>query len=161
MVSAFFTSVILIPLFAAVVLYHLETFDPAPLPEHELTQKGQPFSVPTKNSQMLLGSERIGSGELPGPEDIAYDPKTGVVYTGCEDGWIRRVTLTDSAADSVVENWVNTGGRPLGLAHGLHGDVIVADAHKVGFLFKFEFRYTLKRMFKYNKSPVATCKFLK
>ncbi|KAL8518989.1 hypothetical protein ACS0TY_010080 [Phlomoides rotata] len=69
---------------------------------------------------MLLGSEGIRYGELSGPEDIAYDPKTGVVYTRCEDGWIRRVTLRDSPTDSVVEKWVNTGGRPLGLAHMLH-----------------------------------------
>ncbi|KAL8532184.1 hypothetical protein ACS0TY_008691 [Phlomoides rotata] len=79
---------------------------------------------------MLQGSEKIGHGELLMPEDIAYDPKTGVIYTGCHDGWISRVTLNDSAADSVVEKWINTGGRPLGIAHGLHGEVIVADADK-------------------------------
>ncbi|KAL8532185.1 hypothetical protein ACS0TY_008692 [Phlomoides rotata] len=123
-------TILAIPVLAAVLLYQLETFDPASFPEHELTQKGPPLFVPNKNSRLLLGSEKIGYGELPGPEDIAYDPKTGVVYTGCEDGWIRRVILSDSAADSVVEKWVNTGGRPLGLAHGLHGEVIVADAVK-------------------------------
>ncbi|KAL8549993.1 hypothetical protein ACS0TY_008715 [Phlomoides rotata] len=110
-------TILAIPVLAAVLLYQLETFDPAPFPEHELTQKGPPLFVPNKNSRLLLGSEKIGYGELPGPE-------------WCEDGWIRRVILSDSAADSVVEKWVNTGGRPLGLAHGLHGEVIVADAVK-------------------------------
>ncbi|CAI9758046.1 unnamed protein product [Fraxinus pennsylvanica] len=35
------------------------------------------------------------------------------------------------AAESKVERWVNTGGRPLGLVHGHHGEVIIADAVKV------------------------------
>lgn len=76
---------------------------------------------------MLRGADKIGIGELLAPEDIAYEPKSGVIYTGCVDGWIKRVRLNDS----VVQNWVNTGGRPLGLAHGHHGEVIVADADKV------------------------------
>lgn len=34
-------------------------------------------------------------------------------------------------ADSVVENWVHTSGRPLGLALEKTGELIVADAHLV------------------------------
>lgn len=75
---------------------------------------------------MLHGSEKIGEGKLLGPEDIVYDPKLGVIYTSCGDGWIKRVTVNDS----VVEEWVNTGGRPLGLALGYAGEVYVADAFK-------------------------------
>ena len=73
----------------------------------------------------------MGMGKLTGPEDLAYDEKEGVIYTGCDDGWIKRVTVSESAADSVVENWVNTGGRPLGLAFGNNGEFIVADGNKV------------------------------
>ncbi|KAH6807993.1 Calcium-dependent phosphotriesterase superfamily protein [Perilla frutescens var. frutescens] len=119
-----------IPVLAAVLLYRSESFEPAAYPEHELTQMGPPLKVPKRNNRFLEGSEKIGEGKLVSPEDIAYDPKAGVVYTGGEDGWISRVTLNDSAADSVVEKWVNTGGRPLGIAHGLHGELIVADSYK-------------------------------
>ncbi|KAI3462296.1 hypothetical protein Pfo_018959 [Paulownia fortunei] len=126
--SAIFISII--PVLAAVLLYQLDPFDPAPYPEHELTQKGPTLFVPKRNSHMLRGSEKIGYGQLAAPEDIAYDLKTGAIYTGCVDGWVSRVTLNSSAADSVVEKWANTGGRPLGIVHGLHGEVIVADADK-------------------------------
>lgn len=124
----------ILPVIAAVALYHLDPFDPAAFPDHELTRTGQqPFTVPRKNSHMLLGSEKIGYGELPAPEDIAYDPDSGFIYTGCLDGWVNRVAVKGCAADCAVEKWVNTGGRPLGIAHGLHGEVIVADAYKVIF----------------------------
>ncbi|PKI26132.1 hypothetical protein CRG98_049179, partial [Punica granatum] len=75
---------------------------------------------------MLDGSERLGEPKLPGPEDIAYDPESGIIYTGCADGWVRRVRLNDST----VEEWVNTGGRPLGLVLGPHKEVIVTDTEK-------------------------------
>ncbi|KAL0291266.1 UNVERIFIED_CONTAM: protein STRICTOSIDINE SYNTHASE-LIKE 5 [Sesamum angustifolium] len=122
--------ILLLPVVVAVFLYQLDRFDPAPYPEQELTQKEPPLFVPKRNSHMLRGSEKIGYGQLPAPEDIAYDAKTGAIYTGCEDGWVNRVVLNASAGDPVVENWVNTGGRPLGIVHGLHGEVMVADADK-------------------------------
>ncbi|XP_019172183.1 PREDICTED: protein STRICTOSIDINE SYNTHASE-LIKE 6-like isoform X1 [Ipomoea nil] len=120
---------VLVPVILGVVIYQLDSFDPAPYPAHELTQ-GSPAVAPKRNGRLLHDSEKIGVGRLSGPEDIVYDPKTGVIYTGCMDGWVKRVTVNESsAADSAVEDWVNTGGRPLGLAHGLHGEVIVADAY--------------------------------
>nr|KYP35928.1 Adipocyte plasma membrane-associated protein [Cajanus cajan] len=76
-------------------------------------------------------SEIVAQGEVVGPEDLAYDKRRRVIYTGCEDGWIKRVTVADSVADTVVENWVNTGGRPLGLALEKSGELMVADAVKV------------------------------
>ncbi|KAL2333902.1 hypothetical protein Fmac_015115 [Flemingia macrophylla] len=75
-------------------------------------------------------SEVVAVGELVGPEDLAYDKRRRVIYTGCEDGWIKRVTVADSVADTVVENWVNTGGRPLGLALEKSGELMVADGYK-------------------------------
>ncbi|XP_057809356.1 protein STRICTOSIDINE SYNTHASE-LIKE 5-like [Salvia miltiorrhiza] len=120
-------AIAVIAVLAAAVLYRLETFEAAAYPEHELTRVGAPALVAAKrNDRLLRGSEKIGEGKLVGPEDIAYDPKTGVIYTGGEDGWISRVSVTES----VVEKWVNTGGRPLGIVHGVHGEVIVADAYK-------------------------------
>ncbi|KAH7852677.1 hypothetical protein Vadar_027801 [Vaccinium darrowii] len=119
---------LLLPVLAAVILYQLDSFDPAPLPIHEFS--AQPVFVPLRNPRLLGDGERVGEGQLLGPEDLAYDPKSGLIYTGCYDGWIKRVTVNESAADSVVESWVNTGGRPLGLVMGHDDDVIVADAVK-------------------------------
>ncbi|KAM3709951.1 hypothetical protein ACB098_02G214700 [Castanea mollissima] len=124
---AFFVTV-LVPVLAAILLYQLDSFDPAPLPLHELTR--HVITVPTQNDHMLRVSEFVGVGNLIGPEDVAYDAKSGVIYTGCADGWISRVTVNDSAADSVVEKWVNTGGRPLGIAFGHNNELIVADPEK-------------------------------
>lgn len=112
----------------ALIVVQLDTYETVAYP---LTELGETMYVPArKNSASLSGVEKIGSGQLIGPEDIIYDPKSGVAYTGCHDGWIKRVTLSDSLTESVVENWVNTGGRPLGLAVDESGDVFVADAYK-------------------------------
>ncbi|KAM7519998.1 hypothetical protein LguiB_018960 [Lonicera macranthoides] len=107
---------ILAPVVVAVLIYQLDSFDPAPIPG--LTQVT--VFVPKRNSRMLQGSEKIGVQQLLAPEDIAYDPDSRVFYTGSIDGWVKRVTV----ADFVVENWVNTGGRPLGIALGRNRDVI-------------------------------------
>ncbi|KAF7136010.1 hypothetical protein RHSIM_Rhsim08G0028400 [Rhododendron simsii] len=119
---------LLLPVLAAAILYRLDSFDPAPIPTHEFS--GQPVFVPLQNPRLLEEAERVGVGELLGPEDLAYDPRLGVIYTGCSDGWIKRVTVNESAPDSVAENWVNTGGRPLGLVLGRDNQLIVADAVK-------------------------------
>ncbi|KAE8693449.1 adipocyte plasma membrane-associated protein-like [Hibiscus syriacus] len=115
----------LFPVVAAMVVYQLDSFDPSPLPIHELGQK-RPLVVSLRNDRMLQGAELLGAGELQGPEDIAYDSKSQLVYTGCHDGWIKRVRLNDST----VEKLVNTHGRPLGLALGHNNELIVADAFK-------------------------------
>ncbi|KAI3668937.1 hypothetical protein L6452_40154 [Arctium lappa] len=112
----------------AVLVVQFDTFDAVAYPMHEF---GKPMLVATtENAGSLSGLEKIGSGQLFGAEDIAYESKSGVLYTSCEDGWIKRVTLNDSLDDSVVENWVHTGGRPLGIAIADSGDVFVADANK-------------------------------
>ncbi|KAL8194091.1 hypothetical protein R6Q57_026333 [Mikania cordata] len=109
----------------ALLLVQLDSFDAAPYTSGELAKK--PIFLATRaNPRVLHGIEKIGEGQLLGPEDIVYDPKLGVIYTSCGDGWIKRVTVNDS----VVEDWVNTGGRPLGLALGNSGELYVADALK-------------------------------
>nr|POE67180.1 protein strictosidine synthase-like 6 [Quercus suber] len=125
-----FLVTVLVPVVAATLLYQLDSFDPAPLPPDELTR--HVITVPARNDHMLRVSEFVGVGNLIAPEDVAYDAKSGVIYTGCADGWISRVTVNDSAADSVVEKWVNTGGRPLGIAFGHNNELIVADPEKRG-----------------------------
>ncbi|KAL7192872.1 hypothetical protein ACSBR2_024643 [Camellia fascicularis] len=120
--------IVVAPVIAGVILYQLDSFDPAPMPTHEFAQ--HPVFVPKQNSRMLQGAELIGVGQLLAPEDLAYDLDSGLVYAGCVDGWIKRVSVNESADDSVVENWVNTGGRPLGLILGHNNDLLIADADK-------------------------------
>jgi sugar lactone lactonase YvrE len=85
-----------------------------------------------RDSNVLRGAEYLGvGGKLPACEDILYDKKLGVIFTGCGDGWIKKVHIRNpKSSDIKIENWVNTGGRPLGLARGLHGELIVADRQK-------------------------------
>lgn len=105
-------------------MYHLDPLEPAELPLQELTQ---PETVAARvNSNLLDGADPIGVGKLVGPEDIAYDPISKIIYTACSDGWIKRVRVNDSD----VEDWVFIGGRPLGLALGLNNELIVADPFK-------------------------------
>lgn len=84
-----------------------------------------------RNDSVIEELEKLGVGLLVGPEYLAYDSGSGLIYTGCADGWIKRVKVNESNSDVTVENWVNTGGRPLGLAFGRNKEVIVADPEKV------------------------------
>ncbi|XP_062102741.1 protein STRICTOSIDINE SYNTHASE-LIKE 5-like [Humulus lupulus] len=114
------------PVALAVALYRLvDSFEAAALPVHEFT--GPTATAAARNGHMLRGAERVGEGALLAPEDLAYDSKSGVIYTGCADGWVKRVRLSDS----VVENWVNTGGRPLGIVLDHNKNrLLVADSEK-------------------------------
>lgn len=127
---------LIIPVILGTVFYQLDSFDPVSYPTHVLSTD-PPIVAPKRNNQVLRGSENIGVNQLLAPEDVAYDPESGVIYTACVDGWVKKVKVNESAADSTVEDWVFTGGRPLGLALGHHGEVIVADSEKVNFLFLF------------------------
>ncbi|KAE8693450.1 Protein STRICTOSIDINE SYNTHASE-LIKE 4 [Hibiscus syriacus] len=98
------------------------------MPLHELTLPFEPPSL--LKDRLLQGAEYLGAGKLQGPEDFAYDSSSQVIYTGCGDGWIKRVWLNSSSSETVVDDWVNTGGRPLGIALGLNNELIVADAFK-------------------------------
>ncbi|KAL9327188.1 hypothetical protein ACSQ67_007833 [Phaseolus vulgaris] len=126
--SPFYTPLlaIVLPVTVAAILFQLEPFQPVALP----IRLDSVVVVPARNDHARVGSEAVAVGHVEGPEDLAYDAASRVVYTGCEDGWIKRVTVNDSAVDSVVENWINTGGRPLGLTLLQSGELIVADAGK-------------------------------
>jgi sugar lactone lactonase YvrE len=72
----------------------------------------------------LQAAQPVARGELYGPEDIDVDSE-GRFYAALEDGRIARVT-----ADGAVEDWVNTGGRPLGMDFDPTGNLVVCDALK-------------------------------
>ncbi|KAJ8647159.1 hypothetical protein MRB53_000182 [Persea americana] len=123
-----FLLMLVTPLLYFWLLFRPDGFDPAPLPDHH--SWFSTLSVPARNSHVLRGTERLGDGLVVGPEDLVYDPNGHLLYTGCEDGWIKRVRLSEAVASMSVENWTYTGGRPLGLAVGAENQLIVADAYK-------------------------------
>jgi gluconolactonase len=59
------------------------------------------------------------------PEGLAWDPRTGVVYAGGEDGQVYRVTL-----DGDVTQVATTGGSLLGLVVDGQGRVYCCDADR-------------------------------
>lgn len=113
-------------LLAALVLLMLVTPSPVtplpwtPPPRPELT------GVLAANTA-LQNAEQLARGAIPGPEDIAFDHQ-GRLYTGSSDGTIYRVGW--AAGREIIEPFVATGGRPLGLAFDAAGNLIVADAQR-------------------------------
>ena len=75
-------------------------------------------------NETLSRAKHILNGKGVGPEDIASDG-LGWFYTGYADG---RIVRFDSQGS--VEEFVNTGGRPLGMQFDARGNLIVADAYK-------------------------------
>ncbi|KAF6159803.1 hypothetical protein GIB67_030061 [Kingdonia uniflora] len=117
-----------LPIATALLLYRIDNFNPAPLPDSCLSWEH--VSVHNHNAHALDQTERIGAGILPGPEDIAYDAEEHVVYTSCNDGWIKRVTVTELVGDVTVQNWAYVGGRPLGIVLTSDKELIVAESDK-------------------------------
>jgi sugar lactone lactonase YvrE len=83
----------------------------------------KPDMVTFEADDVLGVSEVLASGVGPGPEDVTMGPD-GYFYTGMQDGRILRVR------GSVGEEFVNTGGRPLGMQFDARGNLIVADAFR-------------------------------
>ena len=77
-----------------------------------------------KPNTRLRSAEALAAGKLAGPEDIETDA-SGQVYTGLLDGRIVRISQAGA-----VHEFVNTGGRPLGLEFDSAGNLFVADAVK-------------------------------
>lgn len=84
-----------------------------------------PLEGPYAVNSVLSAIERVGDHDGPAPEDVVNDA-AGNLYAGCEDGRILRW----SKDFSTVKEFVNTGGRPLGLQFDRYGNLIVADAVK-------------------------------
>ncbi len=71
------------------------------------------------------GLERLGAGEVHGPEAVAVDAR-GRAYTGTRDGRILRL----DPATGRIEELARTGGRPLGMAFDRDGGLYVCDADR-------------------------------
>lgn len=105
---------------------------PAPIDPVAWTPPPQPaLEGPWRPNEALERAALLARGQVEGPEAVAVDGD-GVVYAGTEDGWIVRITPAggDARDEAAVERWVETGGRPLGMAFNAAGDLIVADAWK-------------------------------
>jgi len=82
-------------------------------------------SGPYAPNDRLAAVERIGRGEVDGPEATAIDA-AGRVYTGARDGRILRL----EPGARTFQLHARTGGRPLGMAVSADGGLVVADAEK-------------------------------
>ncbi|MCU0624311.1 MAG: SMP-30/gluconolactonase/LRE family protein [Gemmatimonadaceae bacterium] len=80
-----------------------------------------PFAANTALSAMSL----VPIGPDRAPEALAVD-RTGRLYAATESGWIVRLAPDGTAPT----RWVNTGGRPLGMAFDTAGSLWVADSFK-------------------------------
>lgn len=76
-------------------------------------------------NDMLKGIEKLLPGFGVGPEAVAVD-STGNLYTGYVDGRVVQIAADGTTAKELV----NTGGRPLGIAIGPGGALLIADAIK-------------------------------
>ncbi len=72
----------------------------------------------------LMKAELIAQGQIHGPEDTVMDSQ-GTLHAALHDG---RIVQINAAGE--VSDWVNTGGRPLGMDFDAQGNLIVADAWK-------------------------------
>lgn len=114
---------LLVLLIAAMAIYLAVT----PSPIDPLAWEAPPAPAMTgvlEPNDTLMKAELLGRGQLHGPEDTAVDAQ-GRVYAGLHDGRIVRIE-----ADGSVATFVDTQGRPLGMAFDATGNLIVADAYK-------------------------------
>jgi sugar lactone lactonase YvrE len=80
---------------------------------------------PFTRNERLKGLERLPIGDNHGPETVALDAE-GRIYATTHEGRIIRM----QADGSRPENWVTTGGRPLGIRFDPAGNLVVADAFR-------------------------------
>ena len=80
---------------------------------------------PFTRNERLKGLETLPIGDNHGPETVALDAD-GRIYASTHEGRIVRL----QADGSRPENWVTTGGRPLGIRFDPAGNLIVADAFR-------------------------------
>ncbi|MFK8399537.1 SMP-30/gluconolactonase/LRE family protein [Pseudomonas sp. BGr12] len=114
---------LLVLLAVAVAIYLALT--PSPIDPLAWTPpKAPPMTGVMEPNDTLMKAELLAQGQIVGPEDTAVDSQ-GRVFAGLDDGRIVRI-----GADGKAESFVETGGRPLGLAFDKNGKLIVADAWK-------------------------------
>ena len=113
----------------AVVGLVIVVFVPSPIDAAEWNPPPRPeLTGPLAENNELANASVIAAGRIPGPEDIVFDEQ-GRLYTGGEDGVIYRITL-DRDGNENVEEFADTGGRPLGIRFDGQGNLIVTDSER-------------------------------
>lgn len=100
----------------------------APVPINPVAWHSTPFSgyaPPHARNEKLATLQTIGIGAESGPEHIAIGPD-GKLYVAVASGAILRMQPDGSQREA----WVNTGGRVLGFAFDVAGNLIAADAFR-------------------------------
>ncbi|HET7874009.1 MAG TPA: SMP-30/gluconolactonase/LRE family protein [Methylomirabilota bacterium] len=111
-------------LVAALILYVLLW----PVPVDPVAWQAPPspgYVGPFAPNTRLGAIETLPIGDNHGPEDVVLDGQ-GRIYAATHEGRIVRLEPDGSRP----ENWVTTGGRPLGIRVDRDGNVIVADAFR-------------------------------
>lgn len=114
----------LVVVVAAIALYLLLW----PVPIEPVAWQAPPnpgYSGPFAPNDRLKGIEALPVGDNRGPEAVAVDAE-GRIYASTHEGRIVRL----KADGTGPENWVETGGRPLGIRFDAAGHLIVADAFR-------------------------------
>ena len=114
----------LIVIIIVVVLYFTAWLVPiAPVAWKAPPNRG--YSGSFAQNERLRGVQTLTIGDNHGTVDIALDAQ-GRIYASTHEGRIVRL----QADGSNPENWIDTGGRPLGIEFDNHGNLIVADAFR-------------------------------
>lgn len=99
-----------------------------PVPINPVAWEAPPnpgYTGPFALNERLRRIEVFSIGDNHGPEDIALDGQ-GRIYAATHEGRIVRLKPDGSHP----ENWVDTGGRPLGIDFDGNGNLVVADAYR-------------------------------
>lgn len=99
-----------------------------PVPINPVAWKAPPnpgYTGPFARNERLKGIEVFSIGDNRGPEDIALDGQNRI-YAATHEGRIVRLKPDGSSP----ENWVDTGGRPLGIDFDGNENLVVADAYR-------------------------------
>lgn len=89
--------------------------------------KAQEMSGVLAPNMRLKDAQLLGLGQLVGAEDVDVDA-AGRIYGATADGKIVRIEMKDGKER--IEEFADTGGRPLGLHFDAQGNLIVCDAFK-------------------------------
>jgi len=79
---------------------------------------------PLAPNEALRDAALLAEGRVRGPEDLAFDAD-GRLYAATAEGKVERL-----GADGTLEDFADTGGRPLGLRFDPEGRLIACDAAK-------------------------------
>ncbi len=113
-------------IFFVIILVLYLVFWPTPVDPAAWSAPPNPgYSGPFAVNDKLKGLQTFSIGDNHGPEDVAIDAQ-GRIYASTHEGRIVRL----QGDGSNPENWVETGGRPLGIDFDKNGALIVADAFR-------------------------------